>query len=70
MSAFVKCTTDEKIPVSINMNHVALVRPYRSDRGFSGSEVVFSSGNPTSIIVEQTQDQLVAEFRTDGSQTQ
>jgi hypothetical protein len=69
MAAFVKCTTAEKIPVSINMNHVALVRPYRSDHGFSGSEIVFSSGSPTSVIVEQTQDQLAALLRANGSET-
>jgi hypothetical protein len=69
MAAFVKCTTAEKIPVSINMNHVALVRPYRSDRGFSGSEIVFSSGSPTSVNDEQTQDQLAALHRANGSET-
>jgi hypothetical protein len=35
-----------------------MVRPHRSDRGFSGSEVVFAAGNLSSIIVQQTEEEL------------
>jgi hypothetical protein len=58
MASFVKCTTAEGQSVRVNLDHVALIKPYRTDRGFSGSEVVFSNGNPSSIIVQENQELL------------
>lgn len=59
MANFIKCNTAEGKQARVNLDHVSLVRPYDSDRGFGGSEIVFSSGNPSSIIVEEDLEQLV-----------
>jgi len=37
---------------------VAMIRPDRSERGFSGSEIIFAAGNLDSVIVRQTQEEL------------
>jgi len=58
MPSFVKCTTAEGQSVRVNLDHVAMIKPYRTERGFSGSEVVFSNGSPSSIIVQENQEQL------------
>jgi hypothetical protein len=42
-----------------------MVRPHRSDRGFSGSEIIFAAGNLSSIIVRQTQEELAEPPRID-----
>jgi hypothetical protein len=66
MASFVKCKTAEGQDVRVNLDHVALIRPYHHDRGFSGSEIVFSSGSPTSVIVQENQEQLAAALDADG----
>ena len=43
MASWVKCTTVDGTEVRLNMDHVALVRPYREDRGGTGSEVIFAA---------------------------
>jgi hypothetical protein len=58
MATFAKCTTADKVSIQVNLDHVAYIRPHHSDRGFAGSEIVFSSGSPSSIIVEESQDQI------------
>jgi hypothetical protein len=35
-----------------------MVRPHRSERGFTGSEIIFAAGNLSAIIVQQTQEEL------------
>jgi hypothetical protein len=42
------------------LDHVALIRPYHSDRGFTGSEIIFAGGAPSSIYVKQDRDTLVS----------
>jgi hypothetical protein len=59
MLTWIKCTTTDGAEVRVNLDHVAMVRPHRSDRGFSGSEIVFAAGNLSSIIVQQTAEELV-----------
>ena len=46
MPSWVKCTTTDGITVQVNLDQVAMIRAYRSDRGFSGSEIVFATGIP------------------------
>lgn len=58
MASFAKCTTPDKVDIRVNLDHVAYIRPHHSDRGFAGSEIVFSNGSPSSIIVEESQDQI------------
>ena len=58
MASFVKCTTAEGVPVRVNLDHVAIIRPHHTDRGFSGSEIIFSSGGLTSIVVNEDQKHL------------
>ena len=66
MASFVKCTTAEGQNVRVNLDHVALIKPYHNDRGFTGSEIVFSSGSPTSIIVQEDQERLAVTLDADG----
>lgn len=58
MPRWVKCTTIEGTDVRLNVEHVAMIRPHRSDRGFTGSEVIFSTGQPSSIVVQEGPDEL------------
>ena len=58
MASFVKCTTAEGQIVRVNLDHVVLIKPYRTERGFSGSEVIFSSGSPSSIVVQENQEHI------------
>ena len=51
MTSWIKCTIEDGTEVRVNMDHVALVRPYRSDRGGKGSEVLFAAG--TSVVKEK-----------------
>jgi hypothetical protein len=46
MPSWVKCTTTDGITVQVNLDQVAMIRAYRSDRGFSGSEIIFATGTP------------------------
>lgn len=58
MADWIRCTTTDGTELLLNADHVAIVRPYHSDRGFSGSEIVFATGAPSSITVKEGQDQL------------
>ena len=49
MTDWIKCTTTDGIEVRVNAAHVAIIRPYRSERGFTGSEVVFATGTPRGL---------------------
>jgi hypothetical protein len=59
MSSWVKCTTTEGIAMQVNLDQVAMIRAYRSDRGFSGSEIVFATGTPSPVIVNEDRDLLL-----------
>lgn len=61
MAKFVACTTADKVEIRVNLDHVAYIRPHRSDRGFAGSEIVFSNGSPSSIVVEESRDQIAGD---------
>ena len=50
MASWVKCTTVDGTEVRLNMDHVALVWPYREDRGGTGSEVIFAAGSLSSML--------------------
>jgi hypothetical protein len=58
MANWTKCTTADGTELRVNLDHVAMVRPHRSERGFTGSEIIFAVGNLSSIIVQQTQEEL------------
>lgn len=58
MASWIKCTTTDGTEIRLNMDQVAMIRPYHSDRGFTGSEIVFAVGTLTSIAVKETQDYL------------
>jgi len=58
MTNWIKCTTTDGIEVRLNADHVAIIRPYHTDRGFTGSEIVFAAGAPSSITVKEGQEQL------------
>lgn len=58
MATWTKCTTTDGAEIRVNLDHVAMVRPHRSEQGFSGSEIIFAAGDLSSIIVRQTQEEL------------
>jgi hypothetical protein len=60
MNSWVTCTTTEGIEIRLNLGHVAMIRPYHSDRGFKGSEVIFATGTPSPIIVKEDRNALAA----------
>ena len=60
MATWINCTTTNGTEVRVNLDHVALIRPYHSDRGFTGSEIIFAGGAPSSIYVKQDRDTLVS----------
>jgi len=60
MPSWVKCTTTDGITVQVNLDQVAMIRAYRSDRGFSGSEIIFATGTPSPVIVNEDRDFLLA----------
>ena len=59
MASWVKCTTGDGTEVRLNIDHVALVRPYQKDRGGKGSEVIFAAGSLSSIVVKEDQEYLI-----------
>jgi len=67
MASWVKCTTTDGTEVRLNLDHVAMIRPYHSDRGFSGSEIIFATGTPSPIVVNEGRDALLrqTEIRRD-----
>jgi hypothetical protein len=58
MASWIKCTTEDGIETRVNLDHVAIVRPYHTDRGGKGSEVVFATGTPSSFVVKEDQNSL------------
>jgi hypothetical protein len=70
MASWVKCTTVDGTEVRLNMDHVALVRPYREDRGGTGSEVIFAAGSLSSIVVKEDQEYLIGPQRLEHGQYQ
>ena len=58
MASWIKCTTKDDIEIRLNLDHVALIRPHHSDRGVKGNEIIFASGNLSSILVKEDQDYL------------
>lgn len=58
MTSWVKCTTMDGVEIRLNLDHVAMIRPHRSDRGGTGNEIIFAAGTLTSIVVREPQDFL------------
>ena len=58
MTTWTKCTTADGTEIRVNLDHVAMVRSHRSDRGFSGSEIILAAQNLSAIIVQQTGEEL------------
>jgi hypothetical protein len=58
MAHWIKCTNTQGAQIRVNMDHVAMILPHQRDRGFAGSEIVFSGSGPSSIIVSESEDFL------------
>jgi hypothetical protein len=58
MPTWIKCTARDGIEIRVNLDHVAMIRPYDSDRGFTGSEIIFAAGTLSSIIVQEPPEDL------------
>lgn len=59
MASWIKCTTKDGIEIRLNLDHVAMIRPHHSDRGFTGNEIIFAAGTLSSILVKESQEYLV-----------
>jgi hypothetical protein len=58
MASWIKCTGEDGAQLRVNMDHVAVIRPHRRDRGFAGNEIIFAAGNLSSIMVIESEDYL------------
>jgi hypothetical protein len=58
MASWIKCTSEDGAQLRVNMDHVAMIRPHRRERGFAGNELVFAAGNLSSIMVTEDEDYL------------
>jgi hypothetical protein len=58
MASWIKCTSEDGAQLRVNLDHVAVIRPHRRDRGFAGNEIIFAAGNLTSIMVIEDEDYL------------
>ena len=63
MASWIKCTTTDGTAFQLNLEHVAMIRPHQSDRGFTGNAIIFPGGNLSSIFVQEAQDQLTGPQR-------
>jgi hypothetical protein len=70
MASWVKCTTTDGTEFQLNLEHVAMIRPHHSDRGFTGSEIIFAAGNLSSILIKETQEHLTAPPRIERGHAQ
>ncbi len=59
MANWIKCTTMDGIEVRVNLDHVAIIRPHKRDRGGTASEIVFSHDAPSSLVVREDQERLL-----------
>jgi hypothetical protein len=59
MVNWINATTMDGTEVRVNLDHVAMIRPHHSDLGFTGSEILFSGGAPSSILVREDRDTLI-----------
>ena len=58
MATWVRCTTPDGSEVRVNVDHIAVVREYRKDRGGTGCEIIFAGGVPSAIIVKEDQEHV------------
>jgi hypothetical protein len=58
MATWIRCTTAEGSEVRVNVEHIAIVRQYRKERGGTGSEIIFAGGVPSAIVVQEDQEHL------------
>jgi hypothetical protein len=62
MANWIKCTTMDGASITINVEHVAAIRPHNRDRGGTGCEIIFA-GSPTSVIVKEDEERLTQTAR-------
>ena len=60
MPSWVKCTTTDGIAVQVNLDQVAMIRAYRSDRGFFGQRNCIHYRTPAQVIVNEDREVLLA----------
>jgi hypothetical protein len=70
MANWVKCTTLDGTEIRVNMDHVALVRPYHRDRGGTGNEIIFADGSLTSVFVKEDHEYLTLPPRIERGHSQ
>jgi hypothetical protein len=58
MATWIRCTTAEGSEVRLNVDHIAMVRQYRKERGGTGSEIIFAGGVPSALVVQEDQEHL------------
>ncbi len=70
MASWIKCTSEDGAQLRVNMDHVAVIRPHRRERGFAGNELVFAAGNLSSIMVIEDEDYLTGSPRIERGHDQ
>ena len=58
MASWIQCTTRDGLQIQLNLDQVAFIRPHRTENTFTGSEIIFASGNLSSILVSEAPEYL------------
>jgi hypothetical protein len=60
VASWIQCTTRDGLQIQLNLDQVAFIRPHRTENTFTGSEIIFASGNLSSILVNEAPEYLTA----------
>jgi hypothetical protein len=60
VASWIQCTTRDGLQIHLNLDQVAFIRPHRTENTFTGSEIIFASGNLSSILVSEAPEYLTA----------
>jgi hypothetical protein len=60
MAGWVRCTTASGDEIRVNIAYVVTIRPHNRDRGGTGSELTFVGGTPSSLVVKEDHEHLLA----------
>jgi hypothetical protein len=58
VASWIQCTTRDGLQIQLNLDQVAFIRPHRTKNTFTGSEIIFASGNLSSILVSEAPEYL------------
>jgi hypothetical protein len=58
VASWIQCTTRDGLHIQLNLDQVAFIRPHRTENTFTGSEIIFASGNLSSILINEDPETL------------